>query len=217
MIQLVIENLRPSRPHRFVFVCQRQHLNDFDLANRFETWAPGCEIVALDGITEGAACTVLAARHAFDDGALMIANSDQYVDANIDDYLAIQDRGFDGLIMTMTAHDTKWSFVGLDDNKLVTRVAEKQPISNEATVGIYNFARSADFVRATEKMIAADKRVNGEFYVAPVYNELIEEGCRIAISNIGTDISGMHGLGTPADLDLFLSLPIAERATAAFR
>jgi len=217
MIQLVIGNLRPSRPHRFVFICQRQHVHAFDLATRFEAWAPGCEIVALDCVTEGAACTVLAARHTFMDGPLMIANSDQYIDASIDDYLAIQDQGFDGLIMTMTAHDAKWSFVGLNSDRLVTRVAEKQPISDEATVGIYNFARGADFIRAAERMIAADKRVNGEFYVAPVYNELIEEGARIAISNIGTDVAGMHGLGTPADLNLFLSRPIAERATAVLR
>lgn len=217
MIQLVIENLRPSRPHRFIFICRREHLHAYDLDRHFKAWAPGSAIVALDRVTQGAACTVLAASPLFDDGPLMIANSDQYVDTSIDSYLAIQDGGFDGLIMTMKARDPKWSFVGLDPDNLVTRVAEKEPISDEATVGIYNFAKASDFVAGAERMIAADKRVNGEFYVAPVYNELIADGAKIAICNIGSDIEGMHGLGTPADLNLFLAGPVAERATAALR
>ncbi|MGO9133995.1 MAG: glycosyltransferase family 2 protein [Methylovirgula sp.] len=217
MIQLVIANLRPSRPHRFIFICRREHLHAYELEPRFAAWAPGCEIVALDRVTEGAACTVLQARQFLGDGPLMIANSDQYVDTNIDEYLAIQDQGFDGLIMTMTARDPKWSFVGLDDRRLVTRVAEKQPISDEATVGIYNFAKASDFVRGADRMIAAEKRVNNEFYVAPVYNEMIADGAKIAICNIGSDVAGMYGLGTPADLNLFLSGPIAERATAVVR
>ena len=56
----------------------------------------------------------------------------------------------------------------------VTRVVEKQVISDEATVGIYNFRRGRDFVSGADQMIAKNLRVNGEFYVAPVYNELIE-------------------------------------------
>jgi NDP-sugar pyrophosphorylase family protein len=217
MIRLVIENLRPSRPHRFVFICQRAHMESFGLSRRLASWAPGCEIVALDGVTEGAACTVLTARDTFQDGALMIANSDQYIDFSIDDYLDVQDLGYDGLIMTMTANDPKWSFVGLDSAGLVRTVVEKRVISSEATVGIYNFARGRDFVRAAERMIAADLRVNGEFYVAPVYNDLIAEGARVAIHNIGSDLQGMYGLGTPADLASFLAKPLAEYATRELR
>lgn len=215
MIRLVIENLRPSRPHRFVFICQRDHVNDYGLDELLPAWAPGCSIVQLDGITEGAACTVLAAASEIDDAPLMIANSDQYVDTNMDDYLAVQDQGYDGLIMTMTAHDPKWSFVGLNDQRLVSTVVEKEPISDEATVGIYNFSRGSDFLTGAKRMIDANKRVNGEFYVAPVYNELISAGARIAIRNIGTDTSGMYGLGIPEDLNYFSSLPVAARATAA--
>jgi dTDP-glucose pyrophosphorylase len=217
MIRLVIENLRPSRPHRYVFICQRDHVADYGLAKLLPSWAPGCSIVQLDGITQGAACTVLAAASEISDAPLMIANSDQFVDVPIDDYLATQDQGYDGLIMTMTANDPKWSFVGLNAEGLVTTVVEKQPISEEATVGIYNFARGQDFVRGAQRMIADDKQVNGEFYVAPVYNELIAEGARIAISNIGTDTAGMYGLGIPADLEYFVSQPVAARATAALR
>lgn len=213
MIKLVIENLRPSRPHRFVFICQREHVRAYGLERRLGEWAPGCAIVQLDGVTEGAACSVLTAAEHIGEGPLMIANSDQYLDVSIDAYL---DRmaGLDGLIMTMTASDPKWSFAAVSPEGLVTRVAEKEPISPEATVGVYNFARGADFVRGAREMIAQDLRVNGEFYVAPVYNMLIAQGARIGIHNIGAEADGMYGLGVPSDLALFLSLPIAAKAAA---
>ncbi len=204
MIKLVIDNLTPRRPHRFVFICQSDHLQRYQLADKLETWAPGCAVVAIEGVTEGAACTVLAARDFIGDGPLMIANSDQYVEISIDDYLSAQTHDVDGLIMTMTADDPKWSYAAMSSEETVTRVVEKEVISDQATVGIYNFSRGCDFVRGAEQMIAANKRVNGEFYVAPVYNELIDAGARVIVHNIGPVGQLMHGLGTPADLDAYL-------------
>ncbi|HDR8988595.1 glycosyltransferase family 2 protein [Burkholderia vietnamiensis] len=217
MIKLVIDNLRPASDHRFIFVCQHMHVEQYGLVEKLSNWAPGCAIVGLNGLTQGAACTVLAAReHIGADESLMIANSDQYVDVDIDAYLEEMNlQQLDGLIMTMTADDPKWSFVGLDAARLVTNVVEKQVISNEATVGIYNFRRGGDFLRAADSMIEKKLLVNNEYYVAPVYNELIAEGARIGISNVGSEAAGMYGLGIPKDLELFLSLPVCGAATGA--
>ena len=211
MIRLVIGNIRPNIPHRFIFVCQRAHDAAYGLRRKLADWAPGCEVVLLDGTTEGAACSVLAARQLiYGDAPLMIANSDQYVDTPIDPYLRAMGH-LDGLIMTMRASDPKWSFVSTDYDNLVTEVVEKRAISNNATVGIYNFARGRDFVRAADGMIARNERVGGEFYVAPVYNSLIADGARIGVHDIGDVGSGMHGLGTPADLLSFLATDLSHR------
>lgn len=216
MIAAVVGNIRPSRPHRFVFVALAEHLEHRGMRETLEIAAPGCTIVPVDRVTEGAACTVLLARDCIDsDDALMLANSDQWVDIDIDDYLATMDaQGADGLIMTMTADDPKWSFVGLDDERCVTRVVEKEVISNEATVGIYNFRRGRDFVWAADRMIEQNLRVNNEFYVAPTYNQLIQRGSRVVVRNVGAEGAGMYGLGIPADLDRFLADPVSWKAVA---
>ena len=195
----------------------RAHAGQYELASKLQSWAPYSELILLDGITEGAACTVLTASELIDnDDQLMIANSDQYVDINIDDYLtASRTGGLDGLIMTMRADDPKWSFVTCDAQGRVTTVVEKQVVSNEATVGIYNFARGSDFVTASKEMIARNERVNGEFYVAPVYNELISQNKYFGIFNIGIEGQGMHGLGTPADLARFLEHPVSQKHAEA--
>ncbi|MES2204577.1 MAG: glycosyltransferase family 2 protein [Pseudomonadota bacterium] len=215
MIQLVINNLRPQQPHRFIFICQQAHIDAYDLQKKLTDWSPGCHIIGLNGITQGAACTVLAAKNLINnDDQLMIANSDQYIDIDVNEYLAaINGDKVDGLIMTMQANDPKWSYAGIDENKKVTHVVEKKVISNEATVGIYNFKKGREFVEAAEMMIANNLHVNNEFYVAPAYNQLIANGKNIHIFNIGKEADGMYGLGIPADLELFLALPVHKKAT----
>lgn len=204
MIDIVIDNIRPKREHRFVFLCLKEHLDSYDVEKHLREKCPDCEIVAVDHVTEGAACTVLLSGKFIDnDDPLMIANSDQYVECSIDEYIdAAGDH--DGLIMTMKANDKKWSFIRFDEENYVTVVREKEVISEEATVGIYNFAHGRDFVKYADKMICDNVRVNGEFYVAPVYNMMIADGKKIRYFNIGEVGNGMFGLGTPDDLETFL-------------
>lgn len=209
MIKLVIENLTPKKyESRFIFLCQKDHLARFDLKNKLQSWSPNSEVVVVDGLTEGAACTVLLARQYINnDVPLLIANCDQYVDCSMDDFLdAWFENCHDGMIMTMTADDPKWSFVGFDESGKPSRVVEKEVISSEATVGIYGYTRGKDFVRTAEGMIARNERVKNEFYVAPTYNQMISEGSSLGIFNIGSERDGMYGLGIPQDLEYFVTL-----------
>lgn len=204
MIELAVANLRPSIAHRFIFICQRAHEEQHGISALLRDIAPDCEIVLIDGITEGAACSVLLAETFIDNAQpLIIANCDQYVDIDIDAfYNRAIDPTVDGLIMTMPGDHPKWSYVRCGAAGWVEEVREKVVISNEATVGIYHFRKGADFVEAAHAMIARNERVNNEFYVAPVYNELIGQGGRIAAYDIG---NAMFGIGTPDDLQAFLS------------
>ncbi len=206
MIEWVIDNVRPQRAHRFYFLCLAKHLESYpEVPATLRRLCPGCEVIPVSGVTEGAACTVLLARKWIDhDEPLMIANSDQYVDLPIDDYLAIgDDTAVAGWIMTFWSDHPKWSYCRMRPDDTVGEVVEKQVVSNEATVGIYNFQRGRDFVRAADAMIAADLRVNNEFYVAPCYNQLIAEGGRILVKRTGREGDGMYGLGIPEDVNLF--------------
>lgn len=206
MIEWVIQNIRPARPHHFTFICLREHLETYpQVPDELRRFCPGCNIVPVNAVTEGTACTVLLAREIINsDDPLMIANSDQIVDLNIDSYLAAGDApDVDGLIMTFWADHPKWSYCRMRPDGTVSEVVEKEVVSNEATVGIYNFKRGRDFVRAADTMIAKNLRVNNEFYVAPCYNQLIAEGAKIATMKTGVEGDGMYGLGVPEDLEFF--------------
>ncbi|KKU68823.1 MAG: Nucleotidyl transferase [Parcubacteria group bacterium GW2011_GWA2_47_16] len=205
MIELVVGNLKPTCEHRFIFICQREHYEKFDLYNIFKNVTDNkFEVVQLNGQTEGAACTVLTAtEHINNDNDLLIANSDQFIETGTNNFIKEGRRGEkDGLIMTFEASHPKWSYARTDSSGRVIEVAEKKVISKHATVGIYYFRKGTDFVDAAQAMIHKNIRYNNEFYICPAYNEMILSGKKIFIKEIPA--KKMHGLGTPEDLSHFL-------------
>jgi dTDP-glucose pyrophosphorylase len=211
MIQVVIENLRPNTEHSFTFICQKEHYDKYSLHELLNLVAPNCNIVKLEKFTEGAACTMLLAKEYMNnDDELLIANSDQFVEMKIDEFLKdARDANADGSILTFHATHPKWSFAKVNENGRVIEVAEKKPISNNATVGIYYYKKGRDFVQGAEDMIRKDIRMNNEFYVCPVYNEMLLKDRDIKIFEISPD--EMHGMGTPEDLVEFEKTEVFKR------
>ncbi|WP_239375045.1 glycosyltransferase family 2 protein [Snodgrassella gandavensis] len=215
MIKVVVDNLSPKREHRFIFVCQQQHIDQYNLIPKLKSYSKNVEIIGINEITDGQVCTALLAKKYFDnDEPLMSANADQYIDFDINEYLeVISDRNLDGMIMTMKSQDPKWSYAKVNNERLVVETAEKKVISDDATVGIFNFSKGKDLIRAANQMIKDNIRVNNEFYTCPCYNYLIKEGKKIGIYGIGEEYNGMYGLGTPKDLDFFINHPISLKVT----
>ena len=141
MIQIIIENLNFSAEH--ILICQKEHYEKYALKELLDLITPNCKIIQVSEITEGAACTALLSKESINnDEELIIANSDQWVNWNNQHFLSfLRDNDADGGIVTFYSTHPKWSFVKLDDEGKVTIVAEKKPISNIATVGIYYFKK----------------------------------------------------------------------------
>lgn len=173
-------------------------------------------LIEIDYTTGGPADTVELARPYLDpDLPVVTGNSDQYVDADLDGfYTRMRDPDLGGLILTMEDDDPKWSFAALDDDGYVTQVKEKQVISNYATVGIYGFQTADLMFHGFDLMRAAGDTHNGEYYVAPSYNHLINQGHRIAITHLGAFQTVMHGLGIPDDYERFVSHSASRRGAA---
>jgi len=205
MISLVGKNLGVPGAH-FIYVVQREHYAAYGLGDKLQAFTPGCEIVQIDGLTEGAACTVLCAKELIDsDVPLMIANSDQFLEWDAKEFVdfAMQP-GVDGVISTfaMPEPDTKWSYAKVDAaTGDVTDVQEKKPISNIATTGIYFWRKGSDYVKYAQAMVQKQIKSNNEYYVAPVYNEGIADGKHYKVK----DCRKMWGIGVPVDLEHFLA------------
>lgn len=202
MIKKVIDSLNIQG--NYIFIVQKEHREKYNLDVMLNLIVPGCKIIETDGLTEGAACTTLLAKDLINnDSPLLIANSDQYIEWDSVNFMYLMnEQSLDGGILTFTADNPKWSFVRTNEMGLVTEVAEKKPISNQATVGVYYWGKGSNYVECAERMISKNIRVNDEFYVCPVYNESIENGDRIKTYNI----QNMYGLGTPEDLENFINL-----------
>ncbi len=202
MIQVVVENLNIDAKH--IFIVQKEHYEKYNLKYLLNLITNNnCEIVQVDGITEGAACTTLLAKQFIDnDEPLVMANSDQFVEWDSNEFMySMTADDVDGGILSFEATHPKWSFAKLDDDGFVSEVAEKKPISNIATVGVYYWKKGSDYVKYAEQMIDKDIRTNNEFYVCPVFNEAIGDDKKVKVF----PIDKMWGLGTPEDLERYLN------------
>lgn len=204
MIWWIVQNLFQHLPQietRIVFVLRN---TDQRFQSQLESIVHSfrqveVQFVIVDRLTEGAACTVLLAKQYFD-GPLLIANSDQYVEWDARFYQQCFESDYDGQILCFyRKNDPKWSYVQVDAKGRVTEIREKEPISEHASVGIYFWKRGQDYVKCAEQMIEKNLKVNQEFYVAPVYNQGIEQGLNFGIGFCDR----MWGLGVPEDLSAF--------------
>jgi len=200
MIQIVINNINVNA--NFIYIVQKKHREKYNLDIFLNLLTPRCSIVEVDGITEGAACTTLLAKsYINNDCPLFIANSDQFVEWDSNDFFyKMNESNADGGIAVFNATHPKWSFAKLNEQNLVVEVAEKKPISNIATVGFYYWKKGSDYVRYAERMIEKNIRTNNEFYICPVFNEALIDNKKI----YPFFIKKMWGIGTPEDLNFFL-------------
>ena len=202
MIQLVVENL--DFDCEYIFLVRKSHVEKYiGLIDTLERITNGkFKYIVVDGLTEGAACTALLAEEFINnDEDLLIANSDQYIEYQAPNFNMLKNQtNCDAIVYTFNAVHPKWSFVKTNARGFITEVAEKKPISNIATCGIYWYRKGSDFVKYAKQMIDKDIRVNNEFYIAPVYNELVGDGKTL----IPFYVDKMWGIGTPEDLNIFL-------------
>jgi NDP-sugar pyrophosphorylase family protein len=203
MIQRVVENL--DFDAEYIFLVRKEHLEKYSgLKFTLDLITNGrFKIVEVDGLTEGAACTALLANdHINNDDDLLIANSDQIIEYCPENFQYIKNFStVDAIVFCFHAVHPKWSFVKTNSRGVITEVAEKNPISDIATCGIYWYRKGSDFVKAAEQMINKNIRVNNEFYIAPVYNELISDGKTL----IPFFVDKMHGIGNPEDLNAYVN------------
>lgn len=203
LVQHAIDSLEVNNA-TYIFLAKSDHVGTYSLDEKLREIVHvqnNVTIIPVDSPTEGAAVTTLLAKDLIDnEGPVIICNSDQLVDFDTPKFLQeIGKKNLDGCIAVFESTDPKWSYVALREDGTVGQVAEKEVISNMATVGIYYWKHGSDYVKYAEKMIAEDIRTNGEFYVAPVYNEAILENKVIGIYVVDK----MTSLGTPEDVETY--------------
>lgn len=204
MYSWAMESLPLKLAKRVIFVCLAEHLDGWglreDIGSRYGWLNP--EVVPLSAVTEGQACTVLSAREFINnEDPLLIYNADTSCRTDLERTLPLLPPSVAGLLGVFHAEGERWSFARVDEEGRVVETAEKRRISPWATTGLYYFKSGAEFVRNAESMIERQDRVNGEFYIAPVYNYLIASLLDVRI-NVAEEVGVM---GTPEDLDRFIS------------
>lgn len=191
---------------RCVFVVLQEHEREFAVEARLHQMFGGSVPIAvmfLDAVTSGQAETVLAAERHIDPGLpLVIFNIDtMFCSDSLRENLRREN--VDGVLGSFTSREPRFSFAAVDPAGRVVRVTEKDPISDHALTGLYHFRRAADFIEIAGQAVRRKRTEEGEFYVAPLYNDLLARGAHLILDEAATH----HILGTPAEYTAFASLP----------
>ena len=188
----------------FIFCCKKEHIEEFNLDEKLVNIIPNCKIISIDNDTDGTAQTILHASKFIDSNEeLFISDSDHCMIWDYNNFKSrITKKEIDACVMIYPDQQTSnaYSYVKMDKNGYVTEAAEKIPISTTAAAGMHYYKKGSDFVEYAEKMIKKNIRFNNEFYVTPVYNELIMNRKKI----ITYPIEKKWPLGSPDEIENFL-------------
>ena len=197
MLFWALKNL-PKNYDDYIFIGLARQIRDYKLDRVLKTVvSEDIHIASIEEPTEGQACTVLGIRSFIDnEEPLLIHNIDTYFECDLG---WLSDKTIDGAVPYFESDDPNMSFLRMGEDHAVLEVAEKKPISTHATVGLYFFRRGCDFVWGAERMIRNNRKVRNEFYIGPVYNELISRGDHI----LGIRAKTAWDLGTPEKVKLF--------------
>ena len=198
MIEYVIDCMRFPNAH-FIFIIREDHIRDYKIDQLLKKIEPNASIVVIDRITEGAICTVLLAKHLFDnDEEVIIKDSDQVLNWIPEHFLDFMRRNNAyGGVQTVHTDNPGYSFVKVKEHPRVVQTAVKVMISDYVATGCYYFRSGRDLIKYANQMINKNIRTNNEFYVCPIYNQYIEDGKII----LHYPITEMYGLNTPEEFE----------------
>ncbi|WP_322923926.1 NTP transferase domain-containing protein [Paenibacillus campi] len=207
MIIQAVQSLPTTEQH--VFLCQKAHLNQYPLEAEIKKVYPNATVVTVESLTEGQASTCeLGLPYINPEQPLLIGACDNGMVWNQDDFDAlINDPTTDAVIFSFRHHVSSernpqmYGWIDTDATGKVKNVSVKQPISDDpfndhAVVGSFYFKHMRIFQEALTELYAKNIRINNEFYVDSLMNEVIALGYNVKVFELDQYV----GWGTPNDL-----------------
>lgn len=205
LIQLLVGELKGQREPNITFLFRGEDVKKFNLNRIVELLRINANVISVDSPTAGAACTALLAIDEIDpEEELLILNGDELIGSNIADVLLnLRSSAADAGVICFDSIHPRYSYVSVDEGGWVMEAAEKNPISNHATMGFYWFRRGRDFLSAVSQMLHNRDAVDRTYYVCPSLNYLILNGLRVkAIQSSNADY---HPLKSSAQISQFVT------------
>ena len=203
LLEWSIDSLPLNLSSRLIFVGQQKHEDEFQLSEKiksiYSNRVSSLHFKFIDKITRGQSETACIAKHLVDlSQPLLIFNIDtQFFSSSLEKNLLR--KNIDGVLGAFYSEEPRFSFAALNDDGFVTKTAEKEVISSNALTGLYHFTFPQDFFEAAESAFSKNETIKGEFYIAPLYNHLINKGRKLIV-DVADEV---NILGTPEELEIF--------------
>jgi hypothetical protein len=203
LLERIVRNTSNIKGAKYAFALLIKETERFHLDKVAKLLAPSAVVIRTPESTQGSACTALLAASQLDpESELLIISANELVDVDFSEVVTdFRCRKLDGGLLVFRSVHPRYSYVRLNAERLVTMAAQQDPISHHATAGVFWFAKTREFTEAAMNLIRKNASVNGKFYVAPVFNELILRHGRIGVRDL--EISKYSPLKTERQVQQF--------------
>ena len=202
------ESLRRSAPiGEMAFVVLEEHVQAFEIDRRVKQYYPDAKIVALPGVTSGAAETARIGIEALSAAGPIAINDSDHAFA-CPELAGIADRleaATEAALMCFRSADPAYSYVRLDETGRITGTVEKEVVSPWAIAGCYLFSSRDRFLVLYEEY-RGDCPYH-ELFVSGLYNRLASQGGSIDRLAASPHVS----FGTPGELAALDGVAVAEK------
>lgn len=206
LIEAIAQRIEPLAPKNVIVALRERDLQEGHLNSVVSLLFQNGKISTTRGATQGAACTaLLATEHINNEEELLIISANELVDADIGAIVSdFRSRALDAGTVTFPSIHPRYSYVRSNENGYVVEAAQKNPISREATVGMFWFARGRDFVNAAKNMIRKGASTADKYFICPTFNEMILQQAKIGTYKI--DAKLYHPLKSARQISAFENL-----------
>lgn len=210
MLVRVLENFNQIKNINFFVCILKEHENTFKIKENIKQFIDiPINYVIIDVLQDGPAKSCyLSKPYINDEDPLIIVNCDQIIfDLNLKNFLNFANRNdADGVVGTFFSNSPKNSYIKLNDSGFVVQIKEKEILSNYATNGLHYWKKSKYFFDSCDIMFSKNDKTLNEFYVAPSYNYMINEGMKV----LQYFFNEHFPIGIPEDLERFKKLKFHE-------
>lgn len=195
-----------------IFVTLKEHIKNYPLKEAINVSYPKAKIVSIDEVTEGQAITCsMGLSNSETDSSLLIAATDNGMIYDHDKYEElVENKNVDAIVFTFKNHISSknnpqmYGWVSVDNNNNASGVSVKTPISenpyeDHAIVGTFWFRKVEYFNNALQSLKDKNIRVNGEYYVDSLLDELIKSNFNVKVFEVDNYVCW----GTPNDYETF--------------
>lgn len=186
LLEHLVRNTEGLNVGSFTYAMLDEEVRKFRLDSVVELLTPGARIVKIQKGTKGSGCTALLAAATLPaDEELLVLSANELVDLKLVDVVKVfRQRNLDAGTLTFNSIHPRYSYVKLSEEGDVIEAAQQNPISRNATTGVFWFKTAGAFVESCKSMIRKGAMVNDAYYVAPAFNEMLLNQARIGVSPI---------------------------------
>lgn len=189
LIERIVESTNPLTDSSVTFAFQSNEIEKFHLDNIIKVLNPKANLIKLPNSTQGSACTTLYGVCQLPaESEVLIISANEFVDVNYE--LAINEfrrKDCNAGVFVFESIHPRYSYVRLGEVGQVSEVTQHNPITHNATTGLFWFKNSSELVESIKNMIRKDANIRDKFYIAPALNELILEQKNVGVYNITSE------------------------------